>query len=118
MLPAGVDTRTPSATSFFIKFFFLILIFKKAVCLLCLNNETSLIDTPGIRGFGLVKIDRKDISKYFPEFVQNQHKCKYSNCVHINEPSCEIKKLISSGVILLSRYDNYCSMFRSEDIYR
>ena len=83
-----------------------------------IDNETSLIDTPGIRGFGLVKIEKKDISKYFPEFVQNQHKCKYSNCVHINEPSCEIKKLISSGIILSSRYDNYCSMFRTEDIYR
>ena len=83
-----------------------------------LDNETSLIDTPGIRGFGLVKIDSKDIRRYFPEFAQNQHKCKYSNCVHINEPKCEIKKLISSGLIISSRYDNYCSMFRSEDIYR
>ena len=46
------------------------------------------------------------------------YKCKYSNCVHINEPNCEIKKLVSSGLILSSRYKNYCSMFRSEDIYR
>ena len=83
-----------------------------------LDNETSLIDTPGIRGFGLVKIDKKNIKKYFPEFTKNQNKCKYSNCIHINEPNCEIKKLLSTGDILSSRYNNYCSMYNSEDIYR
>ena len=85
-----------------------------------LPNGGHLIDTPGIRGIGVVDIEPKELSNYFPEFLKLKPFCKFNNCVHINEPSCAVKKALDEGKIALSRYNSYLSIFNNdqEENYR
>ena len=76
---------------------------------------TTIIDTPGIKGFGLVDLDENKIDKYFPEFLIYKQDCKFHNCIHNNEPNCNIKNKISEGLIAESRYKNYLNML-DEDL--
>lgn len=80
----------------------------------------SIIDTPGIKGFGLVSIEKHDIGNYFKEFFNLKSKCKFHNCVHKDEPHCAVKIALENGEILQSRYKNYLSMFNedSDDLFR
>ena len=72
------------------------------------DEDTYVLDTPGFSSFDLSFLDDKsEIKKNFIEFKANSDKCKFNNCDHINEPKCEIKKLVEKGVISKSRYDNY-----------
>ena len=80
-----------------------------------LDFGASLIDTPGIRGFGLVEIKKNEIANYFPEFFNLKGDCKFNNCIHLNEPSCEIKRAIKDGQIAESRYLSYLSMLDEEE---
>tara|TARA_B100000902_G_scaffold70982_1_gene76556 strand:+ start:8326 stop:9231 length:906 start_codon:yes stop_codon:yes gene_type:complete len=80
-----------------------------------LNLKSNIIDTPGIKGFGLTEIKRNEISKYFNEFLNIQSKCKFHNCLHINEPDCMIRQEISKGNIAKSRYKSYLNMLSEED---
>ena len=75
----------------------------------------TIIDTPGIKGFGLVDIDKKDVCKYFPEFERLRSNCKFNNCIHINEPNCSVLENLKKGNISQSRYLNYLNMLESED---
>ena len=75
----------------------------------------SIIDTPGIRGFGLVELAPEEIGNYFPEFFAIKQKCKYHNCIHKNEPDCAVKTALGNGEIAESRYKNYLNMLLEEE---
>jgi ribosome biogenesis GTPase / thiamine phosphate phosphatase len=76
---------------------------------------TTIIDTPGIKGFGLVDLDENKIDKYFPEFLLYKKECKFHNCIHKNEPNCNIKKKIKDDEIAESRYKNYLTMLEEDE---
>ena len=76
-----------------------------------IDKKTKIIDTPGIKTFELFDIEKNQIKNYFPEFIKINDKCKFNNCLHINEPNCEIKKEIDKS-IWRRRYNNYLSMIR------
>jgi len=75
-----------------------------------------VIDTPGIKGFGIVNFEKNEIGDFFPEFFQNKNKCKFNNCLHIDEPDCFIKELVSSNKINISRYENYKQIIMQDDL--
>lgn len=72
-----------------------------------------IIDTPGIREFGLVDIPRQELSHYFPEMRALIAACQFNNCLHINEPGCAVKAAVESGKINIERYVSYCNMLDS-----
>src|SRR6478736_977746 len=75
------------------------------------NKTTFIIDTPGIKEWGLVRMEQQEISDYFPEMRELRNECKFaSSCLHINEPKCAIKDAVENGTIALSRYESYLSM--------
>jgi len=73
----------------------------------------KIIDTPGMREFGLVDISRQELSHYFPEMAQRINDCQFNNCLHINEPGCAIKKALNEGHIHVDRYVSYCTILDS-----
>ena len=73
-----------------------------------------IIDTPGIKGFGLVDIDKRELAHYFKEFRALMHECKFNNCQHINEPKCAVLDAAKKGEIALSRYENYLAMWHED----
>ena len=84
-----------------------------------LDCGASVIDTPGIRGFGLIDISLDQIKSAFFEFFNYSKNCKFYNCLHKEEPNCEVKKAISNGKIDLERYNNYLKLIdMHEDKYR
>ena len=84
-----------------------------------LNNGGTIIDTPGIKGFGLIDIETKDICDLFPEFFRLKSNCKFNNCIHINEPNCKVLEALANGKISKHRYQNYLNMLENEEsIYR
>ena len=84
-----------------------------------LNNGGAIIDTPGIKGFGLIDIETKDICDFFPEFFRLKSNCKFNNCIHINEPNCKVLEALANGKISKLRYQNYLNMLENEEsIYR
>ncbi|MDA8956134.1 ribosome small subunit-dependent GTPase A [Flavobacteriales bacterium] len=80
-----------------------------------LDFGAKIIDTPGIRGFGLVEINQSELCHYFPEFFALKAKCKYNNCIHVNEPNCGVKEAIENNQVAESRYKSYLSMLESDD---
>lgn len=82
----------------------------------------QIIDTPGIRGFGIVDMKTEEIGDYFPEIFKLKHECKFNNCKHINEPDCRIKKAVENDEISLNRYKSYLQLIREteegNDVYR
>ena len=82
-----------------------------------LDFGATIIDTPGIRGFGLVEIEKEELGDYFPEFFELKSKCKFHNCIHLNEPHCAVKDAIAKGEIANSRYKSYLSMLFADDEY-
>lgn len=78
-----------------------------------------IIDTPGIRGYGLIDIEKDELYHYFKEIFAHSHKCQYSNCTHIHEPKCAVKQAVEEGNIALSRYQSYLSIYQSnQEKYR
>ena len=77
----------------------------------------SIIDTPGIKGLGLIDIDMNVLSKYFPEMLFYSKHCKFKNCSHIKEPSCGVLKALKKKEIVQSRYDSYLSMLDKNTNY-
>lgn len=76
-----------------------------------LNENTFIIDTPGIKEWGLVNMEPQEISDYFPEMRDLRLNCKFgARCLHINEPKCAIKEAVENNQIALSRYESYLSM--------
>lgn len=74
-----------------------------------------LVDTPGIKGFGLVDIGKDELHHYFPEFFQVLPNCKFKNCHHLNEPDCAVRAAMEKGVIAVSRYNSYVSMMQDQE---
>jgi ribosome biogenesis GTPase len=72
-----------------------------------LKTGGFIIDTPGIRAFGIVDLEKEHLAHYFPEFRERMGKCKFNNCKHINEPKCIIKEDVENGKIAETRYYTY-----------
>lgn len=66
-----------------------------------------VIDTPGIKGFGLVDFEKSEIAQRFPEMRALMHLCRFNNCMHLDEPQCAVKAAVEEGQIAMSRYDSY-----------
>lgn len=74
-----------------------------------------VIDTPGIKGFGLVDMDKREIFHYFPEIFKASSDCQYNNCTHQHEPGCAVKTAVEQNIINPSRYYNYLSILIDKD---
>lgn len=72
-----------------------------------------IIDTPGMREFGLVDIEKQEVSHYFPEMRDRLNDCQFNNCLHFNEPGCAIKEAVNTGEIHEDRYVSYLSIMES-----
>jgi len=73
----------------------------------------QIIDTPGMREFGLVDISKQELSHYYPEMRSRINDCQFNNCLHVNEPGCAIKKALNEGYIHVERYISYCNILDS-----
>ncbi len=73
----------------------------------------AVIDTPGMKEFGIVDIEKAELSGYFPEMKKRLNDCQFNNCLHMNEPECAIKKAAVNGEIHEDRYVSYCSILES-----
>jgi len=80
-----------------------------------MSSDTYIIDTPGIKELGLMDMESWEISHYFPEMRNMLNKCKYHNCLHINEPGCAIIEAVKDESISDTRYDSYISMVMDYD---
>ena len=81
-----------------------------------IGESTFVIDTPGVKEWGLVDMNEQELSDYFPEMRDLRLQCKFgSRCIHINEPKCAILEAVEQGVIATSRYDSYVRMVSGED---
>lgn len=80
-----------------------------------LSFDARIIDTPGIRGFGIIDMDKGEISDYFPEFFKLKEDCKFNNCLHRDEPHCAVKKALENDEIAWSRYRSYLQILDGED---
>lgn len=74
-----------------------------------------IIDTPGIRGFGVVEFDKYQVTDYFPELFALKGNCKFNNCTHTNEPYCAVKIALESGDIAETRYESYLQMITGDE---
>ena len=84
-----------------------------------LDFNARIIDTPGIRGFGMVDMEQDEIGDYFPEIFHLKGDCKFNDCLHLNEPQCAVKSALDSGNVAPSRYRSYVQMVMGEeDTYR
>lgn len=83
-----------------------------------LENGGYLIDTPGIKEFGILDIEENELSHYFVEMRQYLGQCKYNNCRHINEPGCMVLQKLEEGFIHPYRYDSYVNILFEEDDHR
>ncbi len=88
--------------------------------MLPLPNGGFIIDTPGIKGFGIIDMDKDLIAHYYPEMNSLRSQCKFNNCIHINEPECAVKQAVENRGIASSRYDSYLSIYNADEteIYR
>jgi ribosome biogenesis GTPase len=73
----------------------------------------SIIDTPGMREFGLVDIPKQELSHYFPEMRKVLHDCQFNNCLHTDEPDCAVKDAVEQEIISVDRYISYCTILES-----
>lgn len=74
-----------------------------------------LIDTPGIRGFGTIEMEREEVSHFFPEIFETGRDCRYNNCTHTHEPHCAVKEAVDGHRIAASRYASYLSILEDTD---
>lgn len=83
-----------------------------------LESNMRIVDTPGIRGFGVVDMAPDELSDYFPEFLARQSDCKFNNCMHTEEPHCAIKDAVAQAEIAASRYQSYLQLLEEDTPYR
>lgn len=74
------------------------------------QSHSWIIDTPGIKGFGLLDVEKEEISHYFRDIFRVSRDCRYSNCLHTGEPGCAVYQAVANGEIALSRYESYLSI--------
>lgn len=75
----------------------------------------QIIDTPGIKGFGVVEIDKEELGDYFPEFFELKEHCKFNNCLHLEEPHCAVKEALETEEIAWFRYKSYLQILEGEE---
>ncbi|WP_046758958.1 ribosome small subunit-dependent GTPase A [Kordia jejudonensis] len=80
-----------------------------------LEFGAKIIDTPGIKGFGIVDMEKEEIGDYFPEFLALKNNCKFNNCIHVDEPKCAVKDAVEEGEIAWSRYKSYLQMIEGDE---
>ena len=80
-----------------------------------LSFDARIIDTPGIKGFGVVDIDKYELGDYFPEFFKLKEHCKFNNCIHVKEPNCAVKEALEAEEISWSRYKSYLQIIEGEE---
>ncbi|WP_442265263.1 ribosome small subunit-dependent GTPase A [Tenacibaculum sp. ZS6-P6] len=80
-----------------------------------LSFNASIIDTPGIKGFGVVDMEKDELGDYFPEFFALKQDCKFNNCIHLNEPRCAVKDALENEEISWSRYKSYLQIIEGEE---
>jgi len=80
-----------------------------------LSFNSKIIDTPGIRGFGIVDMEKSEIKGYFPEFFELEDQCKFNNCLHKDEPNCAIKNALEEDKIAWSRYKSYLQILEGDE---
>lgn len=78
-------------------------------------NSGYIIDTPGIKGFGVLEMEREEVSHYFKEIFRHGQQCRFSNCTHTIEPGCAVLAAVEKGDIALSRYQSYLSVMEDSD---
>lgn len=81
------------------------------------DHKTRIIDTPGIRDFGIVDLKPEEVAQYFPEIRNKMSGCRFNNCMHIFEPECAVKQAVEQGEISMRRYESYLSIIRNEDVF-
>jgi ribosome biogenesis GTPase len=81
-----------------------------------LETGGKIIDTPGIREFGLVNIEKQELSHYFPEMRPLINDCQFNNCLHTNEPGCAVKQAVADGTISEDRYVSYYNILESIEV--
>jgi len=74
-----------------------------------------IIDTPGIRGFGIIDMEKEEMSHFFPEIFKTSANCQFHNCTHVHEPQCAVKLAVETGEISLSRYESYLGMLLEDE---
>ena len=77
-----------------------------------------VIDTPGLRGFGLVNLEKEEISRYFPEMLKISEDCRFTPCTHTHEPGCAVKEAVEDGRISPERYSSYLGMIEEDRKFR
>ena len=80
-----------------------------------LSFEGQIIDTPGIKGFGIVEMEKEELADYFPEFFALKAHCKFHNCLHLEEPKCAVKEALEKDELAWSRYKSYLQILEGED---
>ncbi|GFZ92776.1 putative ribosome biogenesis GTPase RsgA [Aquaticitalea lipolytica] len=80
-----------------------------------LNFGAKIIDTPGIKGFGVVDMDKEEVGDYFPEFFALKQDCKFNNCLHVEEPKCAVKEALEKNEVAFSRYRSYLQILEGDD---
>ena len=79
-----------------------------------MDSDSKIIDSPGIKGFGLVDFKKEELALYFPEMIKLLNDCKFHNCKHINEPGCKVLEQLNNGELSSSRYQSYISMYEQD----
>lgn len=80
-----------------------------------IDQETFIIDTPGIKELGIVDIPKQELGHFFPEMRERLNQCRFNNCTHFNEPGCAVVEAVRHNEIALTRYESYLSMLQGED---
>jgi ribosome biogenesis GTPase len=83
-----------------------------------LSSGGFIVDTPGLRGFGLVDLKKEEIALYFPEMLKVSENCRFAPCTHTHEPGCAVKEAVEAGEISYDRYSSYLGMLDEEGKYR
>lgn len=81
-----------------------------------LSSGGFIIDTPGIKEFGMFDMTKEELSHFFPEMRLLFNQCKYNSCLHLSEPGCAIKKAVDAGEIAASRYNTYLAIMSGEEL--
>lgn len=81
-----------------------------------IDENIKIIDTPGIKSFGVVELEKEELAGYFADMRMIAKNCKFNNCTHINEPKCAVKEAVEKGEIAEFRYHNYLNIYNSEEL--
>ncbi|MBC7411598.1 MAG: ribosome small subunit-dependent GTPase A [Bacteroidia bacterium] len=80
------------------------------------DYNARIIDTPGVKSFGIVDFERHEVAGYYADFRQFSRNCKFNNCTHINEPHCAVKQAVETGGVAEFRYNNYLNIYDSDEM--